>query len=167
LSGGEGPGGKKDMRLTTLDEIQVGPYTLRKVPVYFFDDTYNVFEYPATAGIIGNELILRFNIIINYPQNEIHIAPNSHFNEPFNYAYSGCSIVMADGKLVFKNIIKDSPAHTAGLRENDVLFGINNIFEKDMSKYYDLLYKPGAKLKVFYLRNQQVRSTVVEVESIL
>ncbi|MCW3081677.1 aspartyl protease family protein [Segetibacter sp.] len=166
-SGAEGLGGKKEMMLTTVDEIQIGPYLLKKVPAYIFDDTHNVSNYPATGGIIGNELMERFNVIINYPADEIHIVPNSMFNNPFDYSYVGCSLLMENGKTIIKDIVKDSPAYVAGLKDNDIIYGINNNFKNDIEEYKTLLSKTGAKLKVFLLRGNQVTSTVVEVKSIL
>lgn len=166
-SGAEGLGGKKEMMLTTVEEVHIGPYSLKKVPTYIFDDTYNVSNYPATGGIIGNELMARFNVIINYPNNEIHIAPNNTFNQPFNYSYVGCSLLVENGKTIIKDIVKDSPAHVAGLKDNDIIYGINNNFKNDIEEYKMLLSKTGAKLKVFLLRGNQVTSTIVEVKSIL
>lgn len=163
----EGLGGKKEMMLTTIDDLRIGPYSFKKVPAYIYDDSYNVFNYPLTGGVIGNELMQRFNIIINYSQNEIHLSPNALFNHPFNYAYSGCSIAMVDGKLILKNVTKDSPAQIAGLRNDDIIFGINDNFKNNIDEYSELLCKTGAKLKVYYLRNNRVNSAVFQVKSIL
>ncbi|MCW3113870.1 MAG: hypothetical protein JWR18_2266 [Segetibacter sp.] len=166
-SGAQGLGGRKEMMLTTVDEVNIGPYTLKKVPAFIFDDSYNVSNYPATGGIIGNELMERFNLVINYPANEIHIVPNAMFNTPFDYSYVGCNLILENGKAIIKDIIKDSPAHLAGLKNNDVIFGIDNNFTNDVEEYRNLLSKPGAKLKVFLLRGNVVESALVEVKSIL
>jgi predicted aspartyl protease len=167
VSGGEGLGGKQEMRLTTIDELRLGPYTLHDVPAYIYEDPYNVFNYPFCGGIIGNELLQRFNLVLNYPQNEVHLEPNRMFDDPFNYAYFGCSISTTDGRLIIKDIIKDSPAEIAGLQDEDVIFGINDNFKNDIFEYSKMLYKPGAKVRIFYLRDKKVKSTVVEVGSIL
>jgi len=56
------------MTLTVIKEIRVGPYKFRQVPVHIFDDEFNVTSYPLMGGIIGNDLLRRFNMIINYPE---------------------------------------------------------------------------------------------------
>jgi hypothetical protein len=43
---GEGLGGKIDMELTVIKEVKIGPYKFRNVPVFVFDDEYNVTQYP-------------------------------------------------------------------------------------------------------------------------
>jgi hypothetical protein len=167
VSAGEGIGGKQEMMLTTIDELRLGPFTLHKVPAYIYDDLYNVFNYPFCGGIIGNELLQRFNLVLNYPRNEVHLEPNRMYGDPFNYAYFGCSIFTNGGRLIIKDIIKDSPAEMAGLQEEDVIFGINENFKNDIFEYGKILYKPGEKVRIFYLRDKQVKSTVVEMGSIL
>ena len=167
VSGGEGLGGKKEMLLTTISHVSIGPYTIKNVPAYIFEDSYNVSNYPLTGGIIGNELMRRFNVVINYPAGEIHLAANTHFNTSFNYSYVGCTIFDANGKTMIKDIIDGSPAHAAGLRNDDIIYGINNNFRNDIEEYKSLFSKAGSKLKVFLLRGNQIQSTVVEVKSIL
>ena len=154
-SGAEGIGGKKEMLLTTIAEVQLGSYTLKKVPAYIFNDTYNISNYPFTGGIIGNEVMARFNVIINYPANEIHIAPNATFKTPFDYSYVGCTVIEENGKATIKDIVKNSPAQLAGLKEDDVIFGINNNFNNNVNEYKSLMSGPGTKLKVFLLRGGQ------------
>src|SRR5205085_6818723 len=38
----EGLGGKVDMFQTVIKEVKLGPYRFRNVPVYVFNDTFNV-----------------------------------------------------------------------------------------------------------------------------
>jgi predicted aspartyl protease len=51
----EGSGGKKLMKFTTVDELQLGPYKFKKVPTYIFKDDNNVMRYPGSGGLIGND----------------------------------------------------------------------------------------------------------------
>ncbi|MBL7752119.1 MAG: retropepsin-like domain-containing protein, partial [Chitinophagaceae bacterium] len=60
----EGLGGSVDMHLTVTKEIKIGPYKFRNVPTFVFDDVNNLTSYPFLAGIIGNDLMRRFNIIL-------------------------------------------------------------------------------------------------------
>ncbi|RYZ54101.1 MAG: signaling protein, partial [Chitinophagaceae bacterium] len=61
----EGLGGKVDMHLTVMKEFRLGPYKFRNVPINVFDDDYNVTSYPQLGGLIGNDLLRRFNVVIN------------------------------------------------------------------------------------------------------
>ncbi|MEO8171890.1 MAG: retropepsin-like aspartic protease, partial [Sediminibacterium sp.] len=46
----EGLGGKRQMSITIANQIKLGPYKFKKVPVHIFDDEYNVTSYPLLGG---------------------------------------------------------------------------------------------------------------------
>ena len=75
----QGLGGKKPMRLTVIKQVKVGPFRFRNVPVYLYNDESNILSYPRNAGLLGNDMIRRFNVTLNYNMKEIHLKPNSHF----------------------------------------------------------------------------------------
>lgn len=71
----EGLGGKKQMELTVVKSVKIGQFKFKNVPVHVFDDTYNVTNYPVLGGILGNDLLRRFNVILNYPNNQYILNP--------------------------------------------------------------------------------------------
>ena len=83
-----GLGGKAYMKLTVLKTFSLGPFHFRQIPTYIFDGSYDVTSYPMLGGLIGNDLLRRFNVILNYEHSEIYLIPNSSFNQPFDYSYS-------------------------------------------------------------------------------
>jgi predicted aspartyl protease len=163
----EGLGGKKPLKITTVAEVKVGPYRFRKVPTYIFKDDYNVTSYPLLGGLIGNDLLRRFNLIINYDENEIHLLPNSHYTEQFDYSYTGLGIYMVNGQIVIEDVIEGSPGAIAGLKPGDVIFAINNSFNKGIQEYKNMLQTVGARLKIIVLRDGQAVVTNLKVKSIL
>src|SRR5205085_9062567 len=102
---GEGVGGTIVMNMTVVKELKLGPYRFRKVPAYIFDDDFNVTSYPYLGGLIGNDLLRRFNLIINYERRDIYLIPNKHFREPFDYAYTGFSFYDMNGIIVITDIM--------------------------------------------------------------
>jgi len=81
LTQAEGLGGKANMRLSVIRELRLGPYRFRKVPVYIFDDDFNVTNYPNLGGLLGNDILRRFNVILNYDHRDIYLLPNSHYRD--------------------------------------------------------------------------------------
>lgn len=148
----EGLGGKKNMVLTLIKSFKIGPYKFRQIPTYIFDDEYNVTQYPSLAGIIGNDMLRKFNIIINYPEQNIFLKPNTHFNEPFDYAYSGLGIYLVQGEIKVLEVMQDSPAARAGFKEGDILFAVDRNFSKSIQVYKSMLQIPGQALKVVVFR---------------
>ena len=162
----EGLGGKVDMHVTVLKEVKIGPYKFRNVPVNVFDDDYNVTSYPHLGGLIGNDLLRRFNVIINYEQHEIHLVPNSHFWDSFDYAYTGLELYAVDGKIIIGDVAKDSPAESAGIREGDVLVAINKNFTQNISVFKAALQNAD-NVSMIVLRGEELMEFRFKVKNIL
>ena len=163
----EGLGGKIDMFVTTIKEFKLGPYKFRNVPVNVFRDDYNVTSYPHLGGLIGNDMLRRFNVIINYDKKEFHLLPNSHYNDYFDYAYSGLELYYIDGKIIIGDVAKDSPAEKVGLLEGDVVVAINKNFSQNMTQYKIALQTADEKVKVIVQRGGELIEFQVRVKNIL
>ncbi len=149
----QGLGGKKQMLLTVIKQVQIGPYKFRKVPTNILDDEFNATSYPFLGGLIGNDILRRFNITINYPRREIHLLPNSHYRDNFDYSYTGMNMYLADGRIFTDEVIKGSPAYKAGLKKDDIIMGINNNFSNDISVYKNLMQNVGEKITLIVMRD--------------
>lgn len=163
----EGIAGKINMRYTTLRKIRLGPFRFRKVPLHIYEDDVNVFNYPSVSGLIGNDLLRRFNQVLNYPDQVIHLTPNSHFREPFDYSYTGMNYYFIGGKVVVTDIHQGSPAEKAGFLPGDILIGADNIFTNDIQQYKSILQNTGVKVKVLVMRNDKLMQLTLKVASIL
>jgi hypothetical protein len=167
LTQAEGLGGKTPMKLTTVKEIKIGKYKFKKVPAHVFEDQYNVTAYPSLGGLIGNDLLRRFNLIINYPQNEIHIKPNSHFREAFDYSYTGLGIYLVDNRVIIEDVLENSPGQKAGLKPGDVIVGIDNNLTGNIQSYKNILQDVGARIRLLVVRDGEIIVKHLKVSSIL
>ena len=162
----EGMGGKLQMRLTLIKEVKIGPYKFKSVPTYLYKDDYNVTSYPFTGGLLGNDLLRRFNMVFNYPNREIHLLPNSHFNEDFDYAYTGLGIYFVNGKIVVEDVIAGSPADKARFKVNDEIISVNRNFTMNMQAYKYMLQKPFESVKVLIKRDGTLKELTINTVSI-
>ena len=163
----QGFAGPMTMTETVLEKVQLGPYRFRKVPVHLFDDVSNVTNYPRLGGLMGNDLLRRFNTIINYPQGEIYLVPNKHFKEPFDYSYTGLSLYFLDGKVVVTKVLKDSPGDQAGFVKDDVVLAVNGDFSNDIHRYHEMLKGVGKTVLVLVLRDGQPLQLRLKIKSVL
>ncbi|MGN6211533.1 aspartyl protease family protein [Parafilimonas sp.] len=167
LSQAEGLGGKTDMMLSVVKEVKIGPYRFRKVPAYIFSDDYNVTNYPVLGGLLGNDLLRRFNMWINYPLQEIYIKPNKHYLDSFDYSYTGLGIYLINGAITVTDIIKSSPAETAGFQSGDIIVGVESNFSNNIQAYKILLQNARTKLRIVVMRKGQPQIIYLKVKSIL
>lgn len=163
----EGVGGKMSMRLTTIKELKVGPYRFRWVPTYLFKDEYNVTNYPFVGGLLGNDILRRFNITFNYAKQQVHILPNLHFKDEFDYAYSGLSVYFIDEKIVVDDVVPASPAEKAGFKKEDIIVAINNNTSNNIQAYKTIMQTLGQKLKFLVIRDGMPMMLSMKPRSIL
>lgn len=163
----QGLGGKMSMSLTTIPEFRIGNYTFRNVPTYIFDDKSNVTAYPFLGGMIGNDLLRRFNITLNYSRKEIYLMPNTHFRDMFDYSYTGLIIYLIDGRVEVTDVIKGSPAEKAGFKKGDIIVAINNNLGNNLQLFRELLKNIGTKAVCLISRDNDLLIKKLPIKSIL
>ncbi|MFX1702966.1 aspartyl protease family protein [Chitinophaga sp. CC14] len=163
----QGLGGKMTMSLTTVNEFRIGNYSFRNVPTYVFDDKSNVTAYPFLGGMIGNDLLRRFNITLNYGKKEIYMLPNTHFRDMFDYSYTGLIIYLIDGRVEVTDIIKGSPAEKAGFKTGDIIMGINNNLGPNLQLFRELLKNIGTRATCLVSRDKELLIKKLPIKSIL
>ena len=163
----EGLIGKINMRLTTMKRMKIGPYKFSKVPIHVYSDSVNVLGYPSIKGLLGSDLLRRFNIVLNYPERTIHLTPNTHMRDPFDYSYTGMSYYFIEGKIIITEIQQGSPAEKAGLMPGDIIFGVESNFSNNIGQYKTLLQNQGQKVRILIFRNSVPQMFELKVGSIL
>lgn len=167
LTQAEGLGGKKTMMVTTVKQVKFGPYKFRKVPAHIFKDEFNITAYPVLGGLLGNDLFRRFNVVLNYSKKEIHLLPNTHFNEAFDYSYTGMGIYFINGDIIVEDVLAGSPAEQAGIKVGDRILAIDKNFTNNIQSYKNMLQTTGTKLNIVLIRDGLPLTVTLKVKSIL
>ena len=163
----QGMGGKANMKVTVLKEFKFGPYKFKNIPTYIFDDENNITSYPNLAGLIGNDILRRFNIIFNYDKKTFHLTPNTHYRDPFDYSYTGLGLYWIEGQIRVGDVMKDSPAEKAGFKVDDVIIGVNSNLSQNLDVYKSMLQSTGDKVKIIVSRSEGMLELSFKVKSIL
>jgi C-terminal processing protease CtpA/Prc len=81
-------------------------------------------------GIIGNSILNRFLVIIDFPGEKLYLRPNKKFNKKFEFDKSGISVLTSGlnfQNLTVHSVLKDSPAGEAGVEVGDKILKINGL----------------------------------------
>jgi predicted aspartyl protease len=162
----EGPGGRIKMQMTVIKEVKLGPYRFKNVPIYVFKDEYNITSYPYLGGLIGNDILRRFNCILNYERRDFYLVPNSHFLDPFDYSYSGIELYFVDGHIIVGDVAEGSPADIAGVKEGDVVIGINKTLNQNLTQLKAALQYTNEKIKMIVKRDNELKVIEFRIGSI-
>lgn len=162
----QGFGGKKQMKLTVIDKLKLGPFKFKNIPTNLLDDDHNALSYPFIGGLIGNDILRRFNTVLNYPEKTIALKANSHYKDPFDYSYTGMNMYQEDGQIIIDDIVPGSPAGKSGLKNGDVVIGINTNFSNNILAYKNIVQNAGKKVQVYVSRNEELQVFEFVVDSI-
>lgn len=162
----EGLGGKKIIDITVVKKISIGKYHFKNVPIHVFDDEFDVLNYPNLGGLIGSDLLRKFNIILNYPEEKIHITPNTNFNNHFDYHYSGISFYLIDGMVSIVDIVPNSPGAVFGFKVDDVVISIDNKIILNLQTLKDNFELGQSRHVIGVLRNNQLIEIPIRLKNI-
>ncbi len=79
-------------------------------------------------GTLGSAALSRFRVSFDYTNNRLILTRGRKFKEPFEYNMSGITFEsLTVGFNIFKvsEVIKESPAQQAGVKQGDILMSVN------------------------------------------
>lgn len=76
-------GGSGELKNVFFDEVIVGPYIMPKVAGAFSTLTFGMQSKEDIDGMIGNNFLKRFNMLIDFSDNKIYLQPNNLYYTPF------------------------------------------------------------------------------------
>ena len=76
-------GGSGELKNVFFDEVIVGPYIMPKVAGAFSTPSSGMQSKEDIDGMIGNNFLKRFNILIDFKSNNIYLQPNNFYYTPF------------------------------------------------------------------------------------
>ncbi|HET9487713.1 MAG TPA: aspartyl protease family protein [Chryseosolibacter sp.] len=131
---GRGLGGEITGKVGRIQSIKLANYEIKQVIANFPDPNsyFDSLKLGATErnGAVGGELLSRFTVIFNFPDEEIYLKKNSAFKKKFHYNLSGLTVKAKGSRLnVFEvtEVRKESVSDLGGVRIGDLILSINGI----------------------------------------
>ena len=76
-------GGSGELKNVFFDEVVVGPYIMPKVAGAFSTLTSGMQSKEDIDGMVGNNFLKRFNMVIDFKNNMLYLQPNKFYYTPF------------------------------------------------------------------------------------
>ncbi len=124
-------------------------------------------------GLIGGEILSRFNFIIDFNNEKLFLQPNKYFKQKFSYDKSGLILIAGGPALsifTVHQVMPNSPAEEAGFQKGDEFVRINKI----PSRFYSLgevnrkmQSKAGKKYHITVLRNGYKIKTTIKLRELI
>jgi hypothetical protein len=147
--GGGGAGGRTVGLIGRVAALQIGKVTLSRPLANFSEDRSGAFADPSLVGNIGEPILSRFKIFLDYGHDRIIFEPAATLGDPFDPAFCGF-VLEAEGAdyrtFRVSEVMDDSPATESGLRVNDVITAIDDrpASEWTLTRMQEWLQRPVA-----------------------
>lgn len=161
---GMGLGGYLEGYIGRIQKLSLGSIEFQGVLTSFqnVDENWLQDKDKYRNGILGNDLLSRFDVFLDYTHGQLMVKPYKAKQDPFIMDRSGLVLfAFGDGfnQFAVRDVLSDSPAQEAGFQVNDVLTRIQGT----AAKYYSLddinrvlQKKAGKKLKIQILREKEL-----------
>jgi len=136
--------------------LTIGSSEFTDVPVSISSAEKGLFSSPGFMGILGNEVLKRFNLFINVKQQRISLEPNRLYPEIFEINSSGLELISDDSlrKVIVDYVYPDSPADSSGLRAGDQIIEIDGkrILPAELPLIRNILNQSGITVVLLIVR---------------
>jgi hypothetical protein len=127
ISGNLGKGISGDVTglIGRIKELGINKFKFPNLIGYYqnFDRRfYDTLKFASRNGLIGNIILSRFTVIIDYVKEEVYLKPNRDYNKKIEYDKSGL-VLLAQGpkldQIIVHEVLPNTPAELAGIRPGD------------------------------------------------
>lgn len=119
----QGLSGDVETRVGMSESLTVGGFVLNDVPV-----SYSIAggeSDKGSNGLLGNEVLSRFNLVFDYPNERMFVSPNQHFAKPISADRSGLLLRPHRLGAVVKSVARGSAGDLNALQVGDIITGID------------------------------------------
>jgi hypothetical protein len=160
---GMGFGGEIEGVVGRIRHINIGSSRL-SLPVCNFQELLQMSDsnfINQRNGLLGSEILSRFNLIIDFAKEKMYVQPNRFFNQTFTYDRSGIALIANGADLrqfIVQDVLENSPASLVGVKVGDEILSLNWLparFFTLGSISEKLQAKIGKKIRLTLKRNGQ------------
>lgn len=162
--GSGGAGGKVTGRLGRISELGFGSFKIKQPTTLFSADTGGAFASSHLAGNIGQQIMGKFRIFLDYGRAQMILEPAKTYTDPFDRVYAGFALQAEDKSYrTFRitEILENSPAADAGLQKDDVIIKIDGQpGDLRLYKLNELLEQPVSRQITIRRGEQTLKVTI-------
>lgn len=173
---GKGLGGNIEGYLSITQQLKISKnYGFSNLITSFqnIPDGVDSTTYRSRNGLIGNPILARFHVVIDFVKNKMFLKPNRNYNKEFDYDKSGLTVYAFGPHLnnfYVKDVISGSAGDLAGIQKGDMIkrIGLWPAHFYSLKQINDKFHKKsGKKIRLVLERNGVTYKTKLILKDML
>ncbi len=149
-----------------IKQLKIGEFSFSNLPITLSSDEAGVSSYEQYLGILGAEIIKRFNIILDYGDKKIYLKPNNFYKNAFDFSFTGFTMDKNDkGEMYISEISIEGSAYRKGIRKGDIIVSIDG--NSNANIFSELLKQEGKKVKILLKQGDKLVKVKLKLERLL
>jgi|GEM_PF-5152582 len=150
-------GGNSDGGEFRTSSIKLGNDIINNPIISFSKDTLGAFSNTKYDGLLGNEILNRYNFAIDYQGQKLYLTKNSKSKEPFKASLTGFYAIKRNDVATVNFICYQSEVYKNGLELGDSIVSINNkkVSEMTEKEFYNEMKQEGKEIKLTVKRDNK------------
>ncbi len=128
-----GIGGSRTDYLFKLASVKVGGLNVSDVRADYSGNSTGSLADKRYDGLIGNELLERFDVIFDFAECKMWVRPNRNFDKPNRYFF-GVALTPQKDCWIVNGLVEGGKAEKAGVKRGDRIVAINGKTPNEMSE---------------------------------
>ena len=124
-SSGKGLTTTTKYNVVKLKSASIGEHQLGEMELELSNATAGASARSTVMGILGNQILKRFDMIINFKKRTLHLRPNHLFDSKFKFRLSGIGLILKGNEVWIESVVSGSNAGRAGVKGGERLVSVD------------------------------------------
>jgi hypothetical protein len=168
---GGGFGGTFKSRMGRMKKLEIGPYKVEAPVVSLSGATTGALASEDFQGNIGNQLLERFKVTLDYERRQLHLEPSRRYGEPDRRSRLGAQLYRRGDAVMVANVLEGSAAERGKLRDGDEVRSIDGRPPLEMGhEAVERLFEdgePGRRVELEIVRGGKTLRRTVQLRDML
>ena len=158
---GLGLGGITNRTVLRGESLVVGPHRFEGPPVAITEDTAGLRTNPTSLGLVGIEVLRKFNIVFDYRGKHVYLAPSRAFSDRLIYDAAGLRLQTFSPGFTparVSGVVPSSPAAEAGFQVGDTIVDVDGrpVAKSTVEELRESFRQPGRRYAVRVKRDGRI-----------
>lgn len=123
-------------KVNLLPAYEFFGYQFTNFSIRLSQSTTGVSGFQGFHGIVGLNLLKRFNTIYHYGEKEMYLKKSVHFDEAFPSNHDGVKVKKVNGAFLVEDVFPHSAGFKAGIQKGDIIVSVDGKADFTQHKFH-------------------------------